>query len=162
MSRIGVFVCHCGENISRTVDVEKVAQAAGALSGVALATDYKYMCSDPGQNLLKKAVAEHNLEGIVVAACSPRMHEKTFRKAAQAAGVNPFLVEMANIREHCSWVHEDREEATKKATDIVTMLVERVKRDRKLVPITVPVTKRALVIGGGIAGIQAALDIADC
>ncbi len=161
MSRIGVFVCHCGENISRTVDVEKVAQAAGALTGVAYACDYKYMCSDPGQNLLKKAVAEHNLEGIVVAACSPRMHEKTFRKAAQAAGVNPFLVEMANIREHCSWVHEDREEATKKASDIVTMLVERVKRDRKLVPITVPVTKRALVIGGGIAGIQAALDIAD-
>ena len=162
MSRIGVFVCHCGENISRTVDVEKVAQAAGALTGVAYACEYKYMCSDPGQNLLKKAVAEHNLEGIVVAACSPRMHEKTFRKAAQAAGVNPFLVEMANIREHCSWVHEDRAEATKKASDIVTMLVERVKRDRKLVPITVPVTKRALVIGGGIAGIQAALDIADC
>ncbi|TWJ19598.1 CoB--CoM heterodisulfide reductase iron-sulfur subunit A family protein [Geobacter argillaceus] len=161
MSRIGVFVCHCGENISRTVDVEKVAAEAGKLSGVALATDYKYMCSDPGQNLLKKAVADHNLEGIVVAACSPRMHEKTFRKAAQAAGVNPFLVEMANIREHCSWVHEDKAEATKKAGDIVRMLVERVKRDKKLVPITVPVTKRALVIGGGIAGIQAALDIAD-
>jgi heterodisulfide reductase subunit A len=161
MSRIGVFVCHCGENISRTVDVEKVAAEAGKLSGVALATDYKYMCSDPGQNLLKKAVAEHNLDGIVVAACSPRMHEKTFRKAAQAAGVNPFLVEMANIREHCSWVHEDKAEATKKAGEIVQMLVERVKRDKKLVPITVPVTKRALVIGGGIAGIQAALDIAD-
>ncbi len=161
MSRIGVFVCHCGENISRTVDVEKVAAAAGKISGVAYACDYKYMCSDPGQNLLKKAVADHNLEGIVVAACSPRMHEKTFRKAAQSAGVNPFLVEMANIREHCSWVHEDKDEATEKATDIVQMLVERVKRDKKLVPITVPVTKRALVIGGGIAGIQAALDIAD-
>ncbi|HXV19755.1 MAG TPA: CoB--CoM heterodisulfide reductase iron-sulfur subunit A family protein [Desulfuromonadales bacterium] len=161
MSRIGVFVCHCGENISRTVDVEKVAQQAAELSGVAYACDYKYMCSDPGQNLLKKAVAEHRLDGVVVAACSPRMHEKTFRKAAQAAGLNPFLCEMANIREHCSWVHEDRGEATAKASEIVGMLVERVKKDKKLVPITVPVTKRALVIGGGIAGIQAALDIAD-
>jgi len=161
MSRIGVFVCHCGENISRTVDVEKVAEAAGRLTGVAYATDYKYMCSDPGQGLLKKAVAEHGLDGIVVAACSPRMHEKTFRKAAAAAGLNPFLVEMANIREHCSWVHEDKTEATQKATEIVTMLVERVKMNKKLQPITVPVTKRALVIGGGIAGIQAALDIAD-
>ena len=161
MSRIGVFVCHCGENISRTVDVERVAREAGALSGVAFATDYKYMCSDPGQNLLKKAVAEHNLDGIVVAACSPRMHEKTFRKAAQSAGLNPFLCEMANIREHCSWVHENREEATAKASGIVAMLVERVKKDKKLAPITVPITKRSLVIGGGIAGIQAALDIAD-
>ena len=161
MSRIGVFVCHCGENISRTVDVEQVARAAGELTGVAYATDYKYMCSDPGQNLLKKAVADHNLDGIVVAACSPRMHEKTFRKAAAAAGLNPYLCEMANIREHCSWVHEDKGEATEKATEIVTMLVERVKMNKKLQPITVPVTKRALVIGGGIAGIQAALDIAD-
>jgi heterodisulfide reductase subunit A len=162
MSKIGVFVCHCGENISRTVDVERVAAAAEKISGVAYACDYKYMCSDPGQNLLKKAVADHNLDGIVVAACSPRMHEKTFRKAAQSAGLNPYLVEMANIREHCSWVHEDKEEATVKATEIVTMLVERVKMNKKLQPITVPVTKRALVIGGGIAGIQAALDIADC
>jgi len=162
MSRIGVFICHCGENISRTVDVERVAQAAEKISGVAYACDYKYMCSDPGQNLLKKAVTDHNLDGIVVAACSPRMHEKTFRKAAQSAGLNPYLVEMANIREHCSWVHEDKEEATAKATEIVTMLIERVKMNKKLQPITVPVTKRALVIGGGIAGIQAALDIADC
>ena len=162
MSRIGVFVCHCGENISRTVDVERVARAAEKISGVTYACDYKYMCSDPGQNLLKKAVSEHNLDGVVVAACSPRMHEKTFRKAADAAGLNPYLCEMANIREHCSWVHEDREEATAKATEIVTMLVERVKMNRKLQPITVPVTKRALIIGGGIAGIQAALDIADC
>jgi heterodisulfide reductase subunit A len=162
MSRIGVFVCHCGENISRTVDVERVATEAGHLSGVAFATDYKYMCSDPGQNLLKKAVAEHKLTGIVVAACSPRMHEKTFRSAARAAGLNPFMCDMANIREHCSWVHEDREEATAKAGDIVRLMVERVKKGRTLEPITVPVTKRALVIGGGIAGIQAALDIADC
>jgi heterodisulfide reductase subunit A len=162
MSRIGVFVCHCGENISRTVDVERVAAEIAKLPGVALATDYKYMCSDPGQGLLKKAVAEHKLDGLVVAACSPRMHEKTFRNAAKAAGLNPFLCEMANIREHCSWVHEDREEATAKAIDIVRLMVERVKKDKALQPITVPITKRALVIGGGIAGIQAALDIADC
>jgi heterodisulfide reductase subunit A len=162
MSRIGVFICHCGENISRTVDVERVAQAAARIPGVAYATDYKYMCSDPGQNLLKKAILEQNLDALVVAACSPRMHEKTFRNAAKAAGLNPFLCEMANIREHCSWVHEDREEATAKATDIVKLMVERVKKNKKLLPITVPITKRALVIGGGIAGIQAALDIADC
>ncbi len=161
MARIGVFVCHCGENISRTVAVEKVAAAAREIPGVAFATDYKYMCSDPGQGLLKKAVAEHRLDGVVVAACSPRMHEKTFRNAAKAAGLNPFLCEMANIREHCSWVHENREEASAKATDIVRMMVARVKKNRDLAAITVPVTKRALVIGGGIAGIQAALDIAD-
>jgi heterodisulfide reductase subunit A2 len=161
MSRIGVFVCHCGENISRTVDVERVAQAALKIPGVAYATEYKYMCSDPGQMLLKKAIVEEKLDGVVVAACSPRMHEKTFRKAAEAAGLNPYQCEMANIREHCSWVHEDREEATAKATDIVKFMVARVKRNKKLSAITVPVTKRALVIGGGIAGIQAALDVAD-
>lgn len=161
MSRIGVFVCHCGENISRTVDVERVAEQAARLPGVAFATDYKYMCSDPGQGLLKKAITEQRLTHVVVAACSPRMHERTFRKAVEQAGLNPFLCEMANIREHCSWVHEDREEATHKAIEIVGMLVERVKKNKVLPTITVPVTKRALVIGGGIAGIQAALDIAD-
>jgi len=161
MSRIGVFVCHCGENISRTVDVERVAAEVGKLPGVAFSTDYKYMCSDPGQGLLKKAIREERLSHVVVAACSPRMHEKTFRKAVEHAGLNPFLCEMANIREHCSWVHEDREEATAKAIDIVGMMVERVKKNRVLPTITVPVTKRSLVIGGGIAGIQAALDIAD-
>jgi heterodisulfide reductase subunit A len=162
MSRIGVFICHCGENISRTVDVERVAEEVGRLPGVAFSTDYKYMCSDPGQTLVKKAIQEQKLTHVVVAACSPRMHEKTFRKAVEAAGLNPFLCEMANIREHCSWVHENREEATVKAIDIVGMMVERVKKNRILPTITVPVTKRALVIGGGIAGIQAALDIADC
>ncbi len=162
MSRIGVFICHCGENISRTVDVERVASEIGKHPGVAFSTDYKYMCSDPGQTLLKKAIQEQKLTHIVVAACSPRMHEKTFRKAVEAAGLNPFLCEMANIREHCSWVHENREEATLKAIDIVGMMVERVKKNRILPTITVPVTKRSLVIGGGIAGIQAALDIADC
>ncbi len=162
MSRIGVFICHCGENISRTVDVERVPLEVGKLPGVSFSTDYKYMCSDPGQNLLKKAIQDQKLTHVVVAACSPRMHEVTFRKATEAAGLNPFLCEMANIREHCSWVHENREEATIKAIDIVGMMVERVKKNRVLPTITVPVTKRSLVIGGGIAGIQAALDIADC
>ena len=162
MSRIGVFICHCGENISRTVDVERVAKEIGTRPGVSFSTDYKYMCSDPGQNLLKKAIQEQKLTHVVVAACSPRMHEKTFRKAVEAAGLNPFLCEMANIREHCSWVHENIEEATAKAIEIVAMMVERVKKNRVLPTITVPVTKRSLVIGGGIAGIQAALDIADC
>ena len=162
MSRIGVFICHCGENISRTVDVERVAREVGLVPGVSFSTDYKYMCSDPGQNLLKNAIQEQKLTHIVVAACSPRMHEKTFRKAVEAAGLNPFLCEMANIREHCSWVHENKEEATVKAVEIVGMMVERIKKNRILPGITVPVTKRSLVIGGGIAGIQAALDIADC
>ncbi len=162
MSRIGVFICHCGENISRTVDVERVALEVGKMPGVSFSTDYKYMCSDPGQNLLKKAIQDQKLTHAVVAACSPRMHEKTFRKAVEAAGLNPFLCEMANIREHCSWVHENKEEATVKAIEIVGMMVERVKKNRVLPTITVPITKRSLVIGGGIAGIQAALDIADC
>src|SRR5512136_2109733 len=161
MSRIGVFICHCGENISRTVDVEQVAEAARQMVGVAYSCDYKYMCSDPGQSLLRKAVSEHRLEGIVVAACSPRMHEKTFRNAAQAAGLNPYLCEMANIREHCSWIHEDCARATEKAVDLARFIVEKVKYNRPLSTIYIPVERRALVIGGGIAGIQAALDIAD-
>ena len=161
MSRIGVFVCHCGENIARTVDCEAVAEALKDHPGVAFTEDYKYMCSDPGQQLVKKAIEEHNLTGVVVAACSPHMHEKTFRRACDQAGLNPFLCEMANIREHCSWIHEDRGEATAKAIDITRTIVEKVKHNQPLETIRIPVTKRALVIGGGIAGIQAALDIAD-
>ena len=107
MSRIGVFVCHCGENIARTVDCAAVAEALKDHPGVAVAEDYKYMCSDPGQALIKKAIEENHLTGVVVAACSPHMHEKTFRRAVDQAGLNPFLCEMANIREHCSWIHED-------------------------------------------------------
>jgi heterodisulfide reductase subunit A len=161
MARIGVFVCHCGENIGRTVDCAAVAEALKDHPGVAHAEDYKYMCSDPGQALVRKAIEEHKLTGVVVAACSPHMHEKTFRRACSHAGLNPFLCEMANIREHCSWIHEDRTEATAKATDIARTIVEKVKHNRPLETIRIPVTKRALVIGGGIAGIQAALDIAD-
>ena len=161
MSKIGVFVCHCGENISATVDCEKVAKVAEGYEGVVHSVDYKYMCSDPGQSLIKAAIAEKGLDGVVVAACSPRMHEPTFRKACAEAGLNPYLCEMSNLREHCSWVHDKGESTTEKAIDLVRVLVEKVKMNTSLNAIKVPVTKRALVIGGGIAGIQASLDIAN-
>ena len=161
MSKIGVFICHCGENISATVDCERVAQEIRKVEGVEYAIDYKYMCSDPGQTLIKDAIREHHLDGVVVGSCSPRMHEPTFRKACAEAGLNPFLCEMANLREHCSWVHEKGEATTEKAFDLVKMLVEKVKRNKPLDSIKVPITKKALVIGGGIAGIQASLDIAN-
>jgi len=161
MSKIGVFICHCGENISATVDVERVAREVGGMEGVAHAIDYKYMCSDPGQTFIKEAVKKYGLDGVVVGACSPRMHEPTFRRACAEAGLNPYLCEMANLREHCSWVHEKSEETTEKAIDLVKMMVEKVKKNKPLDSIKVPVTKRALVIGGGIAGIQASLDIAN-
>ncbi len=161
MSKIGVFICHCGENISATVDVAKVAEAAGQIDGVAFSTDYKYMCSDPGQTLLKQMVREKGLTGVVVAACSPRMHEPTFRKACAAAGLNPHMCEMSNIREQCSWVHEKGDATTQKAIDLVRTIVEKVKLNKPLQPIKVPITKTALVLGGGIAGIQASLDIAN-
>jgi heterodisulfide reductase subunit A len=161
MARIGVFVCHCGENIARTVDCERAAAALRDLPGVAHAVDYKYMCSDPGQALIKQAIADKKLTGVVVAACSPHMHEKTFRRACASSGLNPFLAEMANIREQCSWIHEDRDAATDKAIDLARFIVEKVKRNVPLETIRIPVERRALVIGGGIAGIQAALDIAD-
>ena len=161
MSRIGVFICHCGENISSTVDCEKVAKTIAHIPGVAHSVDYKYMCSDPGQNLIRRAIKEKNLTGVVVAACSPRMHEPTFRRTCAETGLNPFLCEMANLREHCSWVHAKGDATTEKAAGLVSMMVEKVKRNKPLFPIKVPVTKTALVIGGGIAGIQAALDIAN-
>jgi heterodisulfide reductase subunit A len=161
MSKIGVFVCHCGENINGTVDCAKVAETAGKYEGVTFSVDYKYMCSDPGQSIIKSAIAEKGLTGVVVAACSPRMHEPTFRKACAEAGLNPYMCEMANLREHCSWVHEKAETTTEKAIDLVRVLVEKVKYNQSLNAIKVPVTKTALVIGGGIAGIQASLDIAN-
>lgn len=160
MARIGVFVCWCGSNIAETVDSEGVAKYAAKLPGVVVSVDYKYTCSDPGQKMITDAIKEHKLTGVVVASCSPRMHEKTFRKTAAGVGLNPYLLEMANIREHCSWVHHNKAEGTEKAKTLVRMCVERVKRNTNLYPIKVPVTNRALVIGGGIAGIQAALDIA--
>ncbi len=160
MSRIGVFVCHCGENIAGTVDCAEVARLASELPGVVHSLDYKYMCSDPGQNLIREAIKEKKLDGVIVGACSPHMHEKTFRRTCAASGLNPYLCEALNLREQCSWVHKDRDTATAKAFDIVRVGGERVKRNRVLDPIRVPVTDRALVIGGGITGIQAALDIA--
>jgi len=159
--RLGVYICHCGVNIARTVDVEKVAEAASRLPGVAVAKTYQYMCSDPGQNLIKEDVEKHGLTGVVVAACSPRMHEPTFRAAVGEVGMNAYLFEMANIREQCSWIHEDRDEATEKATDLVRAAVARASRLDRLTEREVEVTPEALVIGGGIAGIQAALDIAE-
>lgn len=161
MSRIGVFVCHCGENIGGTVDCAKVAEESSKFSGVVHSIDYKYMCSDPGQNLLREAIKEHDLTGIVVAACSPGMHEPTFRRACEDAGLNPFLCEIANLREHCSWVHLKNDVTTEKATELVRVLVEKVKYNKPLYPIKVPITKTAMVLGGGVAGIQAALDIAN-
>jgi len=162
MARIGVFICHCGLNIASTVDVGRVAETLRDYPGVAFATDYTYMCSDPGQALIQQAIREHNLDGVVVAACSPAMHESTFRKAAATVGLNPYLVEIANIREQVSWPHQDApEEATCKAIETVRALVEKVRYDKPLSPLTLPIAKRALVVGGGIAGLTAALDIAD-
>ncbi|TET10280.1 MAG: CoB--CoM heterodisulfide reductase iron-sulfur subunit A family protein [Candidatus Atribacteria bacterium] len=162
MSRIGVFICHCGLNIAGTVDVKKVAKLVSDYSEVVYATDYMYMCSDPGQDMIKEMVKEKKLDGVVVAACSPTMHETTFRNTIASVGLNPYRGEIANIREQCSWVHQDnKERATEKAVKIIEATVEKVKLNKPLVPLSVPVTKRALVIGGGIAGIQASLDIAD-
>ena len=161
MRRIGVFVCHCGSNIAATVDVKKVVEMALQESGVFHAEDYPYMCSEAGQSRIAAAIREKGLTGIVVCSCSPRMHETTFRKAAEKAGINPYLVEIANIREHCSWIHKDMEEATRKAVILMRAAVAKVHLDAPLSAGESRVIKRALVIGGGIAGIQTALDIAD-
>ena len=159
--KIGVYICHCGANISNTVDVAKVAEYARGLDSVVVARDYKYMCSDPGQNLIKDDIKQMGLNRVVVASCSPRMHEPTFRKACQDAGLNPYLFEMANIREHCSWVHTDIGMATEKAKALVNAAVRRVYYQEPLETKVVPVNPNVLVVGGGIAGIQAALEIAD-
>ncbi|MDD7445962.1 MAG: CoB--CoM heterodisulfide reductase iron-sulfur subunit A family protein [Clostridiales bacterium] len=161
MQRIGVFVCWCGSNIAGTVDVKAVAEALKNEPGVVCSADYQYMCSQAGQNLIKDAIAEHRLTGVVVCSCSPRMHEATFRKTAASAGVNPYMVEIANIREQCSWVHKDMPTGTAKAIILGKAAVAKVNLNTPLTPGESPVTKRALVIGGGIAGIQTALDIAD-
>jgi heterodisulfide reductase subunit A len=161
MRKVGVFVCHCGANIASMVDVERVVAESKELPEVAYATDYLFTCSAPGQDQIKQAIQEHHLDGVVVAACSPRMHEPTFRRAVASVGMNPYLVEMANIREHDSWVADDKEEATRKAVDLVRMKVKKVAKLEPLTEIRLPVTSKALVIGGGVAGIQAALDIAD-
>ena len=161
MQRIGVFVCHCGTNIAGTVDVKAVAEALGHEPGVVFSTDYPYMCSQAGQDMIIEAVKEHKLGGIVICSCSPRMHEATFRKTAARAGLNSYMVEVANIREQCSWVHKDMPTGTEKAIILGKAAVAKVNLNTPLTPGESPVTKRALVIGGGIAGIQTALDIAD-
>ncbi len=159
MARVGVFICHCGTNIASVVDVTKAVEALKRVADVVVAQDLKYSCSDLGQAAIRKAIREHQLDTAVVAACSPRMHEQTFRKCVEGAGMNPYRFEMANIREQCSWVTLDSEKATQKTIDLVKIAVGKAKRLESLTPMTVPVTKKALVIGGGIAGIQTALNI---
>ncbi len=161
MHRIGVFVCHCGTNIAATVDVAAVAEQLGKEPGVVFSADYPYMCSQSGQQMIQDTIREKKLTGVVICSCSPRMHEQTFRKACAAAGLNGYLVEIANIREQCSWIHKDRTEATQKAVVLGRTAIAKVRLNAPLTAGQSPVTKRALVIGGGIAGIQAALDIAE-
>lgn len=159
--RTGIYICHCGVNIAATVDVEAVTRFAQALPSVAIARDYTYMCSDPGQALIKEDIKGFGLTKVVVASCSPRMHEPTFRDTIQEAGLNPYCLEMANIREQCSWVHEGKEEATRKAMELVAAAVDKAFLLEPLEERRAEVTPTALVIGGGIAGMQAALDIAN-
>ena len=160
--RIGVYVCHCGLNIAQTVDCKKVAERAGAVEDVIISKDMGYACSEPGQKEIKDDIIEYGLDRVVLASCSPRLHEPTFRQMLQSAGLNPYLLEMANLREQCSWVHMgDPAAATEKATDLVKMAISRVRLLQPLIEEKLPLTKRALVIGGGVAGIQSALDLAD-
>jgi len=159
--KIGVYVCHCGTNIAGTVDVEAVAEFAATLPNVAVARHYMYMCSDPGQDLIRQDIKEMGLNRVVVASCSPTLHERTYRRVCQESGLNPYLFEMANIREHCSWVTEDKEKATEKAKALVSAAVRRVYYQEPLETREVPVNPNTLVVGGGVAGIQAALEIAD-
>lgn len=161
MQRIGVFVCHCGSNIAGTVDVNAVSEALKAEPGVVYSVNYQYMCSQAGQSIIKDAIDKYKLTGIVICSCSPRMHEATFRKAAEAAGINPYMVEIANIREQCSWVHKDKTEGTEKAIILAKAAVAKVNLNTPLTPGESPITKRALIIGGGIAGIETALNIAE-
>jgi heterodisulfide reductase subunit A len=159
--RIGVYVCHCGANIASAVDVAKVTEYARDLPSVVVARDYKFMCSDPGQDLIKNDIKEQGLNRVVVASCSPRLHEPTFRRTVASANLNPYLFEMANIREQCAWVHQDKEKATEKAKALVSAAVRRVFLQEPLEKKEVPVNPCTLVVGAGIAGIQAALEIAD-
>jgi heterodisulfide reductase subunit A len=159
--KIGVYICHCGVNIAATVNVVVLREYIAKQPNVVVARDYKFMCSDPGQDLIKQDIKNLGVNRVVVAACSPLMHELTFRMAAESAGLNRYLVQIANIREHCSWVHDDREEATKKACALVKAAVRRVALHQPLQITKQPVNKATLIVGGGIAGIQAALEIAN-
>jgi heterodisulfide reductase subunit A len=160
MARVGVFVCHCGTNIAGSVDVKYVAEELSGEKGVVISRDYKYMCSDPGQNIIKEYIRLYKLDRVVVASCSPLLHERTFQNTVKEEGMNPYLMEIANIREQCSWVHKDRAEATAKAIDLIKMSVAKVRGNEPLYPKRIPMERKALVIGGGISGMQAALDIA--
>ena len=160
--RIGVYICHCGSNIAGVIPPAEVAEWASHLPGVVRATDTLYACADSGQSLIKDDIKKYNLNRVVVSACSVRMHENTFRGAVSEAGLNPFLMEMANIREQCTWAHgHDKAGALEKAKDLTAAAVAKARFMTPLEFITVPVTKRAMVIGGGVAGISAALDLAD-
>jgi heterodisulfide reductase subunit A2 len=159
--RVGVYVCHCGTNIAKVVDVVKIAESFKSYPGVVVSRHYRFMCSDPGQDMIQKDIKEHNLDRVVVAACSPLMHENTFRKAVEGAGLNRYLFEMVNIREQVSWVTEDHHAATHKADMLLRAGVARVKLHEQLQMRRVPITKRVLVVGAGIAGIEAALQMAD-
>ncbi|OGP91411.1 MAG: disulfide reductase [Deltaproteobacteria bacterium RBG_16_48_10] len=161
MKRVGVYICHCGTNIAATVDCRELIQFFGSLPGVKVARDYRYLCSDPGQDLIKKDLRDLGIDRVVVAACSPRMHETTFRNALAQEGINPYFLNIANIREQCSWVHKDKEKATEKAKRIITAAVARVWRQEALKPRKVEINPSVLVVGAGIAGIQAALTIAN-
>ena len=162
MARIGVFICHCGTNIAGTVDIARVIETTRQIPMVTHVEENKYNCSEPGQAAIRDAIIKNRLNRVVIAACSPRMHENTFRRTVSAAGLNPYLMEVANLREHCSWVHcDEKESATDKAIALIRMAVAKVARHEALFPKQVPITKKTLVIGGGIAGIQAALDIAN-
>ncbi len=160
--RVGVFVCECGSNIAGSLDCDAVTEFAATLPDVVCAVKNKYTCAEPGQQEIKKHIKEHNLNRVVVASCTPRMHEPTFRKCVSDAGLNPYLMEMANIREHCSWAHlNDWDGATAKAKDIVKVAVARARLLQARIESELPVLKDVLVVGGGVAGIQAALDLAD-
>jgi heterodisulfide reductase subunit A len=160
--RIGVYVCHCGSNIAGVVDTAVIAEFASKLPGVVRALDPPYACADSGQTIIKEDIVKYNLNRVVVSACSPRMHEPTFRAAVAEVGLNPFLMEMANIREQCTWAHgHDREGALEKAKDLTASAVAKARFLVPLEMIKVPVTKRAMVIGAGVAGISTALDLGD-
>ena len=159
--RIGVYICHCGGNISDTINVKEVKEAASKMGDVKIAETYEYMCSDPGQEMIKEGIKKHNLNRIIVAACTPMMHLQTFRRAVSEAGLNPYLLEMVNIREHCSWVHKNVKDATLKAIDLVRAAVERAHHLQPLESKTMPVNRNVLVIGGGIAGLIASLELAN-
>lgn len=161
LPRVGVYICHCGTNIAGTIDVKEAVEFAAALPGVVVSKEYKYICSDPGQQLIQQDIREHKLERVVVASCSPRMHEVTFQNAVAKAGLNPYYFAMVNIREHASWIIKDKAQATAKAKRLIRAEVSRVLLQEELFSRKEPIIKAAMVVGGGIAGIQAALTIAD-